>query len=765
MAETAEMKDYSDPGGIRIRRYAIIALNLAITIVVSAVFLLYKFQDIEQSRIIAEFHLPAAHMAESATHELAHLEFEIGGGEPPRQGAETHHAETRHAEASGPDSLGRTTRDRLYALSEFQQSLDDLQRKFSLPLFEDVVGLTDQAFTALFESLRRPADGSPQSDILDAIALLDLRLGQLERLNLAAAERLLEQDSAFYQIGERTLLFLFVVLVVSASLVTAGIVRRLEVASAGRTEAVARMRQASDRLAETADRLERAQKIAKIGNWEWDAATGDQWWSDETYRLLGLEPRSAPADNSVHFEAIHESDRAWVKRTFIETARAKRGYGIKYRIVLPEGHERVLHEIAEPVINEDGDYVGQRGTLQDITEQFFAEQKLSEAAQRLEAALRLARLGTWERNPDSDTLILSDETARIYGLGSDSVEVPYDKITSMIHPDDSGHAHALMQKIWETGEPYTNEYRIIRPDGAMRTVTEHAERFANGIAGRTWVHGTVRDITERERIAGELASLNAELEARVEARTAELRAAQAELVRNERLATLGQLTATVSHELRNPLGVMRASMYIVERKIGGADERAVNAINRVNRSITRCDHIIEELLDYTRIRELTIQPTAIDDWLKSVLDEQHVPEGIKIRRKFGAPGLRVPADTDRLRRAIINIYENACQALTTEWQGAEPRGNRQITIETRNQGDRLEIVFGDNGPGIPDELLDKVFEPLFSTKNFGVGLGLPTVHQIMRQHGGGVTLSPRRGGGARFALWLPLTREVETTGP
>jgi signal transduction histidine kinase len=89
----------------------------------------------------------------------------------------------------------------------------------------------------------------------------------------------------------------------------------------------------------------------------------------------------------------------------------------------------------------------------------------------------------------------------------------------------------------------------------------------------------------------------------------------------------------------------------------------------------------------------------------------------------------------------------------------------QVTIETRIQGDRLEIIIGDNGPGIPDELLDKVFEPLFSTKNFGVGLGLPTVHQIMRQHGGGVSVNPRRGGGARVALWLPLAREVEAAHP
>ncbi|MDH3231281.1 MAG: PAS domain-containing protein, partial [Alphaproteobacteria bacterium] len=733
---------------------AIIALNLAIVIVVSAVFLLYEFQDIEQSRIIAEFHLPAAHLAKSATHELAHLEIDVRGDVAPREGSEAD-----HADAGGPEFLER--RERLYALSEIQQSLAYLHQRFNQPRFTEVAGLVDRAFEALFESLRARAIESPGQNVLNAIALLELRLEQLERLNLVAAERLLEQDSAFYDIGERTLLFLFVVLVVSASLVTAGIVRRLEVASGERIEAVGRMRQATGRLAETADRLARAQRIAKIGNWEWDAATTDQWWSDETYRLLGLEPQSAPAGNSVLFETLHESDRGWVQRVLKESEKNGTGYAIKYRTILADGGERILHEIAEPVFNEDGEFTGQRGTLQDITEQFVAEHQVRETAQHLGAALRLARLGTWEWDPEGNTLALSDETASIWGLGSGVLEVSYDEVNSMIHKDDIDEAIALISKTVDTGEPYTYEYRIIRLDGSVRTLIERAERFTDEAGGKILVHGTIQDITESKRIQAELASLNAELEARVEARTAELREAQAELVRSGRLATLGQLTATVSHELRNPLGAMRASMYVVEKRIGAADERVANAIERVNRSITRCDHIIDELLDYTRIRELRVQPTEIDDWLRGVLDEQHVPAGVRIRRKFGAPGLRVPADADRLRRAVINIYDNACQAMSPPWQPAGPGTTKQISIETRVRGDRLEIILADNGPGIPDDLLDKVFEPLFSTKNFGVGLGLPTVHQIMQQHNGGVTVSARRSGGARFALWLPLTREVE----
>jgi PAS domain S-box-containing protein len=758
MAQPVEIRDYSEPRGMRIHRYAVIALNLAIVAVVSAGFLLTESQDLQQAQIIAGFHLPAAHLAESATHDLAHLEIEFRGDTPPRPGSES-----GHVSPYGHDVLERSAQDHLNTLSETRRSLADLQRKFNIPRYADVAGLVDQAFAAFFDAVRAPTAEPPDPAVLDALVVLELRLEQLERLNLAAAERLLAEDNPFYDLGERALLLLFVVLVVSVSLVTAAIVRRLEVESGERTKAVARMRRASGRLAETTDRLERAQRIARIGSWEWSEATNQEWWSDETYRLVGIEPQAAPPAKENYYELIHPADRALVGGVTGEAEENKTGYRVSFRVVLPDGSERVLREIGEPIVNDEGVFVGQRGTVQDITEQFFAEQKLREAAQRLEAAVRLARLGTWEWDLDNDTLMLSGETAKIWGLGRAAMEIPRHQVKPMMHPDDRAHAKSLMLELLETGNPYTNEYHIIRQDGGVRTVTEHAEQFTDDIAGKTWVHGTVHDMTERKRIEQELESLNKELEQRVEERTAELRKAQAELVRTERLATLGQLTATVSHELRNPLGAMRASMYVVERSIDGCGgERAAGAVERVNRNITRCDRIIDELLDYTRIRQLETRPLAIDSWLEEVLDEQPVPDGVQVRRKFDIPGILVPADADRLRRAVINVYDNACQALTKQWDDSRPKTRKQITIETRIRNDRLEIVIGDNGPGIPEDLLEKIFEPLFSTKNFGVGLGLPTVRQIMQQHHGGVTVSFERSGGAKFALWLPLEAAMES---
>jgi signal transduction histidine kinase len=219
----------------------------------------------------------------------------------------------------------------------------------------------------------------------------------------------------------------------------------------------------------------------------------------------------------------------------------------------------------------------------------------------------------------------------------------------------------------------------------------------------------------------------------------------------------------VSHELRNPLGAMRTSMYVVEKKAEAGESGMEAAIHRVNRNITRCDQIIDELLDYTRIRDLDLKAREIDSWLDTVVGEQVVPDGVAVTRKFGAPGLELAIDSDRLRRAFINVLENAVQAADSVREKAGKAHRPRISVGTRVRDDRLEILVSDNGPGVPEDIREKIFEPLFSTKSFGVGLGLPTVRQIMHQHGGGVEIGSRRGGGAIFALWLPLESERENT--
>ena len=234
-----------------------------------------------------------------------------------------------------------------------------------------------------------------------------------------------------------------------------------------------------------------------------------------------------------------------------------------------------------------------------------------------------------------------------------------------------------------------------------------------------------------------------------------LRAAQAELVRKERLAALGQLTGTVAHELRNPLGAMRVSIAAIKKLPDDAHPIMKSSVAIVDRSITRCDAIITDLLEYSRGRDLDRSATPIDAWLGELLDEYTPAGGVALRRKLAAK-VAVVFDRHRLRRTVLNLLDNACQAMLGDGGDEAGATPHVITVGSRVTDARIEVSVSDTGPGIAEENVANIFEPLYSTKSFGVGLGLSIVRQIMEQHGGGVEVSGGRGRGARFTLWLPL---------
>jgi signal transduction histidine kinase len=245
---------------------------------------------------------------------------------------------------------------------------------------------------------------------------------------------------------------------------------------------------------------------------------------------------------------------------------------------------------------------------------------------------------------------------------------------------------------------------------------------------------------------------NEDLERRVEDRTRELVAAQADILKKERLAAIGQLTATVAHELRNPMSAIRNTVFSMkEQQSRSQPVDLARPLDRIARSVDRCDKIIEELLDYSRTRELQREAVAFDGWLSDILAEVNLP-AVELVREFGAGEAKVAIDADRLRRVVINLVENAAQAL------AEHKGDRapRIVLRTRQIDREIELQIEDNGPGIPPNNLAKVFEPLFTTKRQGTGLGLPTVKQIVERHGGAIALESTLGEFTRAVIRLPL---------
>ena len=261
-----------------------------------------------------------------------------------------------------------------------------------------------------------------------------------------------------------------------------------------------------------------------------------------------------------------------------------------------------------------------------------------------------------------------------------------------------------------------------------------------------------QEIAERKRAAEELERYREHLEELVKERTRELEDVHAELVRQERLSALGQLTATVAHEIRNPLSTVRTAVFTIGDAIERKQTKRIARLRQLaERNIIRCDRIIKELLDYTRDPKLEPQPTSIDAWLDEVLDEQTIPGGIVCVRELTC-GVEIAIDRERLCCAIDNVVENGVYAL----QDKGASGN-QLTVSTHVVGVRLEIRVSDTGRGIPADVRTRIFEPLFSTKSFGVGLGLPIVKNIMKQHGGGIQVNSEVDAGTTVTLWLPIS--------
>ncbi|HUL07365.1 MAG TPA: ATP-binding protein [Candidatus Acidoferrum sp.] len=296
--------------------------------------------------------------------------------------------------------------------------------------------------------------------------------------------------------------------------------------------------------------------------------------------------------------------------------------------------------------------------------------------------------------------------------------------------------------VLETGAADVNEEPLTNAAGKQHWIVTRKSLITTP-DGKRYVNGVITDITERKHMEIELREANANL-----------KSAMDKLANSERLATIGQVAATVSHELRNPLGAIRNSMALVHQRTAGKQLGVERALERVDRNIQRCAAIIGALLEFTHKKDLVRSPTAVDGWLGLVLTHYKLPDGIALARELNAAG-EVAIDTEQFRQVVAHLVDNAAQALTDPAWNPPSGHHRRITVRSESAGPHLRLSVVDTGPGIPADVLPRIFEPLFTTKNFGVGLGLPTVRQIVELHGGTIDVDSAVDVGTTVTIWLP----------
>ncbi len=230
--------------------------------------------------------------------------------------------------------------------------------------------------------------------------------------------------------------------------------------------------------------------------------------------------------------------------------------------------------------------------------------------------------------------------------------------------------------------------------------------------------------------------------------------AQTELAAAESLAALGRVMPAISHELRNPLGAMRSAIFLVRNHLRPDQEDAARAVGSLDRCVTRCDRILDRLTTFTKVGDLHPHVTVLDSWLKEILDAQQLGAGIRLEQQLGVGALAIAFDAEHLRRAVEGVVENGLQAAADSLRTG--RASANVRVATRARSDRVEIEVVDDGPGIPPDVMPRIFEPMFSTRGFGVGLGLTVVQRVMQQHNGGIDVRSVPERGTEVTLWLPL---------
>ena len=347
----------------------------------------------------------------------------------------------------------------------------------------------------------------------------------------------------------------------------------------------------------------------------------------------------------------------------------------------------------------------------------------------------------------------------------------------LVIPADHQKIADNMRQAVKEGLVRGEEYTLVRTDGS-EFPAELSTSVLKDAYGDVVGHITVvRDITRRKKFERQLQEKNEKLDAQneelkateEELRTSneELRSAhdklletQEQLIRSEKLAAIGQLASGVGHELRNPLGAIKNAGFYIRRRVANTDlpstePRVMEFLDIIDEEVNSANKVITDLLGFSRVAKPTVAPANIAGIIEDALRYTSVPENVALIKDINNNLPMVMVDGEQIKQVFLNIALNALQAM------AETGG--RLDIKATDKGKFVELEFTDTGGGIPDDIKKKIFDPLFTTKAKGVGLGLSVCKSIMERHQGDIKVKCQAGKGTTFTLSLPTEKAMETS--
>jgi PAS domain S-box-containing protein len=503
-------------------------------------------------------------------------------------------------------------------------------------------------------------------------------------------------------------------------------------------------------LRESEDFLNRTGEIAKVGGWQLSPEFDKVLWTYTTGRIHELPDGYVPSlEEAIHY--YHPDDQEHVRNCVRIAIEECKPFLFDTRLITAKGNLRWVRAIGKPTVSNDK-CVRLSGTFQDITD----EKQIRKAMSENEEKFRLMMVNSPDmimlQGTDGAYQFVSPQSIDVVGYSPEEIEKI--NIFEFIHPDDLENVRSANQDAFSGEEIVNFKYRLVDRNGAVRWL-DHTARpliIEDNFIG---VQSTIRNITERMQVEIELEKHQNHLEEIVDERTKELKLAQDQLMGQTRLAALGKIAGNISHELRNPMASMNNAAYILRLVITDPDPDVQQSIEIIETEIQNSTRIIEALLDFARSSPTIFdEGTDINEVIQTSLLALDVPENIQVKYEYDYNLGDFITDPHRLRSAVQNIILNGIQAM--------PEGGTLTVRTITTVNDEVQVIISDTGIGMSETILSNIFEPLFSTKAKGIGLGLSLSKTIIEAIGGRIAVESTEGEGSTFAITLPeLTSQNE----